>query len=108
MKEEEGFCVVGRFVAEDGDIAIGMQAVDEAGARRSLDAEAVGSSGDAPVWRDGDCRAEAPDIGPPRALGSRPQRGAAFLLGALPGGEWRHGQFAMTLVSVAVEAEFRE
>ena len=49
-----GFGVVKRLVAEDGDVAVGMEAVDEAGARRSLDAEAGGACGDAAVWRDGD------------------------------------------------------
>lgn len=94
------------FVAEDGDVAVGMEAVDEAGAWRSLDAETAGACGDAAIWRDGDRGAEAPDVGPPRAAGSWPQRRAAFLLGGLPGGERSHGQFAMAFMGVAVEAEF--
>ena len=108
MEQEDGFCVVRGFMAEDGDVAVGMEAVDEAGAWRSLHAEAAGARGDAAVWRDGDRGAEAPDVGPPRAAGSWPQRGAAFLLGGLPGGERSHGQFAMAFVGVAVEAEFGE
>lgn len=108
MEEELRFGVVRRFVAEDGDVAIGMEAVDETGARRSLYAKAAGSCGDAAVWLDGDRGTEAPDVGPPRAAGSWPQRGAAFLLGGLPSGERSHGQFAMAFVGVAVEAEFGE
>lgn len=108
MEQELGFGVVRGFVTEDGDVAVGMEAVDETGAWRSLHAQAAGPCGDAAVWLDGDCGAEAPDVGPPWAAGSWAQRGAAFLLGGLPGGEWSHGQFAMALVGVAVKAEFGE
>ena len=44
-----------------------MAVVDEAGAWRGLHAETSGACGDAVVWLDGDCGAEAPDVG--RAAG---------------------------------------
>ena len=108
MEEEKGFGGVGGRVAEDGDVAVGVEAVDEAGAWRGLDAQAQGACGDATVRVDFEGRAEAEDVGPPRALWGGAKDGAVFLLGALPGGERSHGQFAMALVGVAVEAEVGE
>ena len=52
--------------------------------------------------------AETEDVGPPRTLWGGAKDGAVFLLGALPGGERSHGEFAMALVGVAVEAEIGE
>ena len=54
MEQELGFGVVRGFAAEDGDVAVGREAVDETGARRSLHAKAAGACGDAAVWSDGD------------------------------------------------------
>ena len=74
--EEGGFSGVVRVVVEDGDVAVWMLAVDEAGARRDLDAEALGADGDAAVEDGG---SQAPDVGPPRAKDPEPadgQRGA--------------------------------
>jgi len=95
-------------MAEDGDVGVWVEAVDEAGGGRSLDAEAAGADGDAAVGLDFDGGTLAEDIGPPRAFGRWAERTAAFVLGALPGGERGHGQFAVALVGVAVEAEFGE
>ena len=108
MEQEEGFGGVGGRVAEDGDIAVGVEAVDKAGAGWSLDAQAQGACGDASVGMDFESGAQAEDVGPPRAFGGGAEDGAVFFLRALPGGEWSHGQFAVTLVGVAVEAEIGE
>ena len=99
---------MGGRVAEDGDVAVGVEAVDEAGAGWGLDAQAQGACGDASVGVDFEGRAEAEDAGPPRAFGGWAEDGAVFLLGAQPGGERSHGEFAMALVGVAVEAEIGE
>jgi len=104
VEEELGFCAVSWRVAEDGDVGIWVEAVDETSARRSLDAEAAGADGDPTVGLDFDGGSLTEDVGPPRAFGWRAERGAAFLLGGLPGGERGHGQFAMAFVGVAVEA----
>ena len=108
MEEEGGFGGVVGVVAEDGDITVWMLAVDEAGARRSLDAQALGADGDAALGADEDGSAQAPDVGPPRAARSGAQGGTVFFGGALPGGERGHAQFAMALVGVAMGAEFFE
>ena len=79
MEEERGFCGVVWMVFEDGDVAVWVLAVDEAGAWRSLDAEALGADGDAAIGADEDGGAQAPDAGPPWAEGPEPaegQRGA--------------------------------
>ena len=85
-----------------------MEAVDEAGAGRSVDFDAEGAGGDAAVGGDGDGGAEAPEVGPPRAIGSWAQGGAAFLVGGLPGAQRSHGEFAVALVGVAMAAEVGE
>ena len=61
------FCGVIWRVAEDGDVAVWVEAVDQAGAGRSFDAQACGASSDAAVGLDFDGGALAEDIGPPRA-----------------------------------------
>ena len=99
---------VGWGLAEDGDVAIWVEAVDEASAGWSLDAQAGGADGDAAVGLDFDGGTLAEDEGPPRAFGSRAQSGSAFLFGESPCGEWGHGQFAMALVGVAMGAEVFE
>jgi len=85
-----------------------MEAVDETSSRRSRDSDAERSSGDAAVWLDGDRGAEAPDAGPPRAFGGGAQGGAAFLVRGLPCAQRSHGQFAVTLVGVAMATEVGE
>ena len=66
-------------MAKDGDVAVGMLAVDEASAWRDLDAETLSADGHAAIGADEDGGAQAPDVGPPRAKGPEPaegQRGA--------------------------------
>ena len=108
VEEELRFLAVERFVFEDGDVAVWVEAVDEAGAWSGAEAQAAGACGDATVWLDQDAGALAEDVGPPRTFGRRTQGAAAFLFGEQPGGERSHGQFAVALVGVAMGAEFVE
>ena len=52
MTAAAGFGGVGGRGAEDGDVAVGVEAVDEAGAGWSLDAQAQGACGDPSVGVD--------------------------------------------------------
>ena len=79
MEEEGGFGGLVRVVAEDGNVPVWMLAVDEACARRSVDAQALGADGDAAIGADEDGGAQAPDVGPPRAARSGAQGGTVFL-----------------------------
>ena len=108
VEEDGGFGGVVWVVAEDGDVAVWMLAVDEASARRSLDAQALSADGHATIGADEDGRTHAPDVRPPRAARRGAQSRAVFLGGELPGGERRQAQFAVALVGVAMEAEFFE
>ena len=108
MEEDGGFCGVVWVMAKDGDVAVGMLAVDEASAWRDLDAETLSADGHAAIGSDEDGGTHAPDVRPPRAARRGAQSGAVFPGGELPGGERRHVPLAVALVGVAVEAEFFE
>ena len=69
MEDELRFGVLGWWEAQDGEVGVWVEAVDEAGARRSLDAEAAGADGNATVGRDLDGGTLAEDGRPPRAGG---------------------------------------
>jgi hypothetical protein len=98
----------GRFggrMAENGEVAIGVEAMNKARARRSGDAEAEGADGNAAIVADFEGGALTPNVRPPRAAWSWPERGTFFLGGEVPGGEWGHAQFAVPFVSIAMEEE---
>ena len=54
MEEDGGFLVVAGMAFEDGDVAIWVQAVDEAGARRGRDAQVLCADGDASIGANED------------------------------------------------------
>ncbi len=76
---------MGGRVAEDGEVAVWVLAVDEASVGWSGDAQAQGADGDAAVGADFEVGAQAEDLGPPRALWGWAEHGAALLCGLLPG-----------------------
>lgn len=106
MEEELRFGGLGRWVTEDGDVAVWMEAVGEPQAGRSLDAQAQGACTDAAVWLDLNGGTLAEDVGPPRALRRWTQGRATFGLSLLPSAKRSHGQFAVAFMLVAMEAEF--
>ncbi len=71
---------------EDRDIAVWMEAAGDTGATRAFDPQALGADGDALVGPDFGLGAEAPEVGPPRTVGSRAQHRALFLEGKIPSG----------------------
>jgi hypothetical protein len=103
-EEELRFFAAERFVLQDGDIAVGAEAVDEARAWGGGDAEAAGACSDAAVGLDEDGGTMAKDVRPPRAFGRWTQGAAVLVVGELPGGQWSHGQFAVAFVGVAIGA----
>ena len=108
MEEKDGELSVDGSVEEDGDIAVGMKAAGDGGAAGPLAAQALGANGDAPIGAHFGLGSLAPDIGPPRAVWGRAQRGALFLERKVPGGLRGGAQFAVDFFLVVVEAEFFE
>ena len=86
-------------------MAGGMEAEDYLGARGPFDAQALGADRHAAVGADLECRADTPNIRPPRAARGGAQDRALFLLGELPGLFRGHAQFAMGFVGVAMESQ---
>ena len=71
----------------------------------SLDAYALSADWDATIGGDSDRRTEAPDKGPPRTDGDRPQNGTFLFQGEIPGMGGFHFEFAVDLMVVAVDPE---
>ena len=107
--EEQGWgkAVCG-WLEEDGGITVWVQAAGDRGAARALEAQALRADGDALVGADLGLGAQAPHVGPPRAVGRGPQDGALFLQSQIPGGLWSGTQFAMEFFAVVMMAEFFE
>ena len=57
---------------------------------------------------DADTRLLTPDKGPPRTSGSRPQDGAFFGEGLLPGGVWGGAEFPMDFVLIGMGQQLIE
>ena len=86
-------------------MAGGMEAENDFGARRTLDAEALGADGNPAIGPDFEGSAYAPNIGPPGATRGWAQDGAFFFYGKFPGSLWDHAQLAVGFVGVAVESQ---
>ena len=95
----------GRWVPKDGEVAIGVLTVDDAGAWRGRNAEAESANGHAALITDFERGALAPQVGPPRASGRGAENGAVFLGGQLPSGPRSHAQFAVPFLRVAMAEE---
>jgi len=104
-KKEPGFFVFVGWRGQDGVTAGRMKAQNHLGAWRTFHAEALGADGHAPIGADLHGRAEAPNIGPPRAARGGAQDGAPFFLGQIPGLLRGQTQFAMDFVAVAMESQ---
>jgi hypothetical protein len=86
-------------------MAGGMEAEDYLGARGPFDAQALGADRHAAVGADLECRANAPNIRPPRTARGGAQDGPFFLLGEFPSLFRGQAQFAMGFVGVAMESQ---
>jgi len=85
-------------------MAGGVEAQDDLGARGTFDAQALGADGHPAIRADLECRANTPNIRPPRAARGWAQDGPFFLFGKFPGLFRGHAQFAMGFVGVAMES----
>lgn len=86
-------------------MACGMEAENYFGAWRPFDAEALGADGNPAVGPDLEHRAEAPNIGPPRATWGWAQHGSFFFFGLFPSSLRGHAQFAVSFAGVAMESQ---
>ena len=85
-EEDEGFFLGVGLVGEEGDIAIGVLAVDDFGARWAGDPQAFQACRDAAIGANFDGRADTPNVSPPRAAWCRAQDVLLFLPGPAGGG----------------------
>ncbi len=108
MQEECGPFSGFGLVGQDADGAVGMEAVNHAGAGDHTHAQTLVADGHAPVRADLERGAAAPDVRPPRAARHGPQHAALFALGDAGGGVGRALEFAMDFVGVAVAAQGRQ
>ena len=104
VEKENGAVLVVGWVAEDGSIAIWVEAAGDGGAGREIDAEALRAAGDAAVGSNLGLSPHAPDIGPPRAGRDGPQRVALFAPREIPGGLRSGADLAVFFMHVVVMA----
>ena len=104
-EEDDGFFLGVGLVGEEGNIAIGVLAVDDFGARRAGDPQAFQACRDAPIGADGDGGADTPDVSPPRAAGCRAQDGLLFLSGTASGGIRGAADFPVDFLGIAMVPE---
>jgi len=90
---------------ENGDIAVGVLAVDDFTSRWRFHGESLGSDGHSPVVADADAGALAEDEGPPRTGGCGSQGPAVFFFGQVPSGLRSATDFAMFFHRVVVAAQ---
>ena len=90
------------------DVAIGAEAADDGGARRSIQGLALGGDGDFAVVADADAGLLAPDKRPARTGGDGTQDGRFFKESLLPGGVRSGAGFAVDFVLVDVRQELVE
>ena len=102
MKEDEREGVFGGRRFEEEDVTVWEEAVDEAGAWRSVHGEAEVADGGSAVVADANGGAEAPEETPPRAGWSGAEFGAIFGDGLRACGVGSGAEFAVDFVGVGV------
>ena len=105
MEQDAGFFVLAGFVGQDGDVAVGVLAMNQAAAGAGGDAQALGADGHTAVGADLATGAQAPDVRPPGAAGERAQGAAVFPLGQTQRGIGGAAQFPVDFLGVAVAAQ---
>ena len=108
VEQDDGFGAWIRRVAEVVNVAIWAEAADDGGAGWGVNGLALGPDGDFAVVADADAGLLAPDVGPPRALGSGTDDRAVFGEGLLVGGVGCLAEFAVDFVLVGVGDELVE
>lgn len=105
MKEDEGFAMRGGFVAQIGDGAVRVTALEDTGVGWAGDAEAQIGNRHTSVRADDHGFSDAPDKRPPRALGRWTQDGTALAESLVPRGLGVATDFAMAFMLIVMEAE---
>ena len=90
---------------QDGVVGRGVLAEDDFGTGSRLQAQELRADGNAAIGADLDLGAQAPDKGPPRAVGFGAQHRAFFFASEVPGLLRSHFEFAVDLVLVVMEAQ---
>ena len=90
---------------QDGVVARRVEAEDSFGTRSRLDAEELGTDRHAAIGADLDVGAQAPDKGPPGAIGHRTQNGAVLFEREVPSLLGFHFEFPVDFVLVAMEPQ---
>lgn len=104
--EEDGGALVGiGFMCEDGDVSVGMLAMDDLGAWHGGNPKSFRADGNTAIGSNFERRAHTPDVGPPGAAGSRTQGIIVFLLCLTRGVIWCAAEFAVDFPGVAVAAK---
>ena len=96
--------LVGRS-CQDGVVARRVMAEDSFGTWRRVNTQELGADGHATVKADLEVGAQAPDKGPPGAVGHRVQNGAFFLERKVPGLQGFHFDFAVDFMLVTMETQ---
>ena len=104
-EENNGFGIFLWRGGQHGVVAGGVKAENDFGARACLNAQGVGADGDAPIAAHFKGAAQAPDEGPPGALGNGAEGRAFFFEGQLPGLIGFHFDFAVNFILVAREGQ---
>jgi len=102
VEENDGLGVGIGGVTQVEDVAVGSQATDDRGARRSGDGQALVTDGDFAVVADTDSGLLTPDIGPPRASGNGAQNGTVFGEGLVASGLGGHPEFTVDFMLVGM------
>ena len=104
-KQDGGFLREVWFTGQEGDVAIGVLTMDDFGADRASDAQALESCRHPAIGSDFDLSADTPDVGPPRATGCRAQNVLLFLLRLPGGGIWGASDFPVDFLGVTMVPE---
>ena len=105
VKRSTGFIFLSGGRGQDGVRAAGREAQHHLGARRTLNAEALGAAGPAAIGANLEGRADAPNLRPPGATRGGAPDGPLFLLGQIPGFVRGQPQVALGFVDVAMESQ---
>jgi len=108
VEQDDGFGAWIRRVAKVVNVAIWAEAADDGGAGWGVNGLALGTNRDFAVVADADAGLLAPDVGPPRALGSGTDDRAVFGEGLLMGDVGCLAEFAVDFVGVGMGDELVE
>jgi len=108
MEQDDGFGFGIGSMAEVVNVSIWAETADDGGAGWGVNGLALRADGDLAVVTDADAGLLAPDVGPPRTVGSGPEDGTFFGEGLLVGGVGCLAEFAVDFVLVGVGHELVE